>query len=93
MPASTVGRPWPTPHARTQRPQPTQASVPKRSGKYLNLCMTRWRQRADCSARGLWPLACLVKRPNEQQSQLRRRSPPFQVASSTMSKQWQVGQR
>ena len=37
--------------------------------------------------------ACMVNRANEQQSQLRRRWPRFQLASSTISKQWQVEQR
>ncbi len=55
--------------------------------------MTRWRKRACWSARGLCPEAWRVKRPAWQVSQLRRRVPCVTPSgSSTMSKQWQVGQ-
>jgi hypothetical protein len=79
-----------------QRPQPVHCGMPKFSWKYWNLWLTRWRSRAPCVSRGLWPEVCMVKSVNWQLSQVRTRLPFSGVAlvfSSLMSKQWQVGHR
>ena len=54
----------------------------------MNLFRHRW----DCFSRGLCPPAWAVKWSNWQASQFFRRSPSNARPSSTMSKQWQVGQ-
>src|SRR5208283_1456940 len=56
-----------------------------------NLCRMRWRWRAGCAGRGLWPDACAVKVENWHESQVFTRALPAAGPASTISKQWQAG--